>query len=77
MSTTTRRPPRRPVATADRRPARATYRLLAMRGLSPAEAGNLTAYSVGLGPIDGGWSVREIERLRFLRYLVEAECVGS
>jgi hypothetical protein len=56
-------------AATDRRPAQVTYRLLALRGLSPAEAGNLTAYSMGLGPVDGGWTVREIERLRFLRYL--------
>jgi hypothetical protein len=40
--------------------------------MTPAEAGNLTAYSLGIGPIDGGWTVREIERLRFLRYLVDA-----
>ena len=71
MSTTTRRPSRR-ATPVDRRPARTTYRLLAIRGMTPAEAGNLTAYSLGIGPIDGGWTVREIERLRFLRYLVDA-----
>jgi len=70
MSTTTRRTGRR--TAGDRRPARATYRLLALRGLTPAEAGNLTALSLGLGPIEGGWTVREIERLRFLHYLVRA-----
>ena len=76
MRTTTRRPSRR-AEIADQRPARTTYRLLAIRGLSPAEAGNLTAYSLGLGPIDGGWTVREIERLRFLRYLVDAGRIGG
>jgi hypothetical protein len=76
MSTTTRRPSRR-AEIADRRPATATYRLLAIRGLSPAEAGNVTAYSLGLAPIDGGWTVREIERLRFLRYLLDAGRIGS
>jgi hypothetical protein len=76
MSTTTRRPSHR-AEIADRRPARATYRLLAIRGLSPAEAGNVTAYSLGIGPIDGGWTVREFERLRFLRYLLDAGRIGS
>lgn len=75
MSTTTRRVSRRS-APADRPPATTTYRLLAIKGMTPAEAGNLTAYSIGIGPIDGGWTVREIERIRFLRYLVDAGRVG-
>lgn len=62
---------------SDRNPARATYRQLAMRGLTPAEAGNLTAYSIGLAPIVGGWSVREIERLRFLRFLIDSGRVAG
>jgi hypothetical protein len=69
METTTRRTGRPPVPAAQQS-ARATYRLLALRGLTPAEAGNVTALALGLGPIDGGWTVREIERLRFVRHLV-------
>jgi hypothetical protein len=55
-----------------RRPApRATYRSLGSRGLAPAEAGNLTAFLHGLRPAVGGWTVREINGLLFLRSLVE------
>jgi hypothetical protein len=43
-----------------------------MRGLTPAEAGNLTAYLSGIGPISGGWTVGQIERLLFLRHLARS-----
>ena len=49
----------------------ATYRDLGARGLAPVEAGNLTAYLRGLRPVDGGWTVSEIDRVLFLRYLVD------
>ena len=55
--------------TGERRPARATYRLLGIKGLSPAEAGNLTAFLNGLEPVEGGWTIGQIERLLFLRHL--------
>jgi len=51
--------------------ALATYRDLGAKGLAPAEAGNLTAYLRGLRPVDHGWTVAEIDRLLFLRYLVD------
>jgi hypothetical protein len=51
--------------------ALATYRDLGAKGLAPREAGNLTAYLRGLRPIDQGWTVAEIDRLLFLRYLVD------
>ena len=35
------------------------------------EAGNLTAYVHGLQPMGTSWTVAEIDRLLFLRYLVE------
>jgi hypothetical protein len=50
---------------------RAAYRLLGLQGVQPAEAGNLVALASGLAPVEGGWRPREIERLLFLRYLVE------
>lgn len=53
------------------RPTRATYRLLGMKGFAPTEAGNLTAYLAGLAPVESGWTPREIERILFLRHLVE------
>jgi len=43
---------------------------LLQRGLSPSEAANVTAVSLGLRPVESSWSVREMERLRFLRFLV-------
>jgi hypothetical protein len=49
----------------------ATYRDLGARGLTPTEAGNLTAYLQGLRPVDVGWTVAEIDHLLFLRHLVE------
>jgi hypothetical protein len=69
-----RRPPgviasrHRPV---QRSAALATFGDLGARGLAPTEAGNLTAYLRGLRPVDQGWTVGEIDRLLFLRYLVD------
>jgi len=54
-----------------------TYRLLGSRGFRSDEAGNLTAYLHGLPPVNGGWAVGEIERLLFLRHLVESGDLGS
>ncbi len=51
--------------------ALATYRDLGAMGLAPREAGNLTAYLRGLRPVDQGWTVAEIDRLLFMRYLVK------
>ncbi|MCI0346629.1 MAG: hypothetical protein L0221_14485 [Chloroflexi bacterium] len=50
-------------------PARATMLRLIRGGLSATEAANIAALSIGLRPVASGWSTREIERLRFLRYL--------
>jgi hypothetical protein len=43
-----------------------------MRGLTPAEAGNLTAYLNGIGPVGSGWTIGQIERLLFLRHLARS-----
>lgn len=40
-------------------------------GCTPVEAANLLGVSVGLRPVPEGWTLREIERLRFARHLVE------
>lgn len=50
---------------------RATFRRLRVCGLSAQEAGNLTARLEGLRPVRDGWTVLEIERLVFLRWLVD------
>jgi hypothetical protein len=39
--------------------------------------GNLTAYLHGLAPVEGGWTVDEIERLLFVRHLVEHQRLTS
>jgi hypothetical protein len=57
--------------------ARATYRLLGMKGFAPTEAGNLTAYLAGLAPVESGWTPREIERILFLRHLVQKGPLAS
>jgi hypothetical protein len=54
-----------------------TYRLLGSMGFRSDEAGNLTAYLQGLPPVKDGWAVGEIERLLFLRHLVERGDLGS
>jgi hypothetical protein len=53
------------------------FRILTARGLRSHEAGNVTAYSLGLSPIEGGWSVGEIERLLFTSYLLAQGHIGS
>ena len=40
-------------------------------GMRPAEAGNLTAYLNGLTPVEDGWTISEVERLLFVRYLAD------
>src|SRR4051794_5532506 len=47
----------------------ATYRMLTIRGLTPPEAANLTAYLCGLAIADQPWSIGEVNRLLFLREL--------
>ena len=49
--------------------ARSMVRRLLLAGFTPTEAANLAGLAVGLRPVASGWSVREIERLRFLRHL--------
>ena len=58
-------------AGGDRRSARTTYQHLRMAGLTDAEAGNLTAHLSGLHVAEQGWTLLEIERLLFVRSLVE------
>jgi hypothetical protein len=45
------------------------YRWLLARGLSPGEAGNLTALACGLGASSRPWTLQEIQSLIFLREL--------
>ncbi len=65
------RPTRRAIH-IERRPTPAeSYRALLMAGFTTVEAGNLLALESGLRPVAGGWRLREIEALLFLRDLLE------
>ena len=46
-------------------------------GLSVEQASNLTAHLAGIQPVPGGWSLAEVERLRFLRWMVGAGRLGA
>ncbi len=56
---------------ADTLATRSTYRVLLMRGLTPEEAANLTAFLCGI-PIDQvRWSLRQVNQLLFLRAMAQ------
>jgi hypothetical protein len=56
---------------------RATYQRLRMVGLTPTEAGNLTAHLNGLQVTDRAWTLQEIERILFIRALVDLGRIAS
>ena len=58
------------------RTVRATYQRLRMSGLTPLEAGNLTAHLNGLRATEHGWTLEEIENLLFVRALLEQGRLG-
>jgi hypothetical protein len=63
-----------------RNPGRATQGVfLGLRrcGLSIEQAGNLIARLEGLRAVPGGWSVEEVQRLRFARWMVDAGRLGA
>jgi hypothetical protein len=45
-------------------------------GLSIEQAGNLTAHLQGIHAVPGGWTLDEVARLRFARWLVVAGRLG-
>ena len=45
-------------------------------GWTEREAGNIVALAHGLRPARSGWSVREIEHLRFLQAMVKSGRIG-
>jgi len=53
----------------DAKMIRAMYRKLIIGGYTKEEAGNMIARLMGLEPSDKGWTVRELQHLRFLEYL--------
>ena len=58
-------------------PTRPVYRLLLMKGLSPAEAANLTAFICGLSTTDPRWSLKQINQLLFLRAMQQSGRFGG
>lgn len=62
---------------ADTLATRSTYRVLLMRGLTPEEAANLTAFLCGI-PIDQvRWSLRQVNQLLFLRAMAQTGRFGA
>jgi hypothetical protein len=68
---------KRGTAGRDVRETYGVYLGLRRCGLSTAEAGNLTARLEGIHPVPGGWSLGEVERLQFLRWLVTSGRMGA
>ena len=69
-----------PAATTADLPIRTTlsaYRLLLMRGLSPDEAANLTAWTQGIPTTDLRWSLGQVNILLFLRALQRTGRFGA
>ncbi len=59
-------------------PTRATYRALLVRGFTPGEAANLTAYLTGIEVGHGRpWSLADIDGLLFLRELCRTGRLGA
>ena len=75
----TKSPPRRKVDPGAAFPApatRALYRLLQMKGMTPAEAASLTAFLCGLPTTDLNWSLRQVNQMLFLRQLQQTGRFG-
>lgn len=66
-----------PPPAREQRTVRGTYQRLRMVGLSATEAGNLTAHLNGLHVAEQGWTLQEIERLLFIRALVDLGRIPS
>ena len=56
---------------------RAVYRLLLMKGMTPAEAASLTAFMCGLPTTDLHWSLKQLNQLIFLRRMRETGRFGD
>ena len=55
---------------------RAVWRLLQMRGMTPDEAANLTAFLYGLPTADLRWSLPQLNQLLFLRQMRQSGRFG-
>jgi hypothetical protein len=66
-----------PAATTPAPTPRAVWRLLQMRGMTPDEAANLTAFLYGLPTTDLRWSLPQLNKLLFLRQMRQDGRFGS
>jgi hypothetical protein len=66
-----------PAATTPAPTPRAVWRLLQMRGMTPDEAANLTAFLYGLPTADLHWSLPQLNKLLFLRQMRQDGRFGS
>ncbi len=55
----------------------AIFRRLRMSGFTAGEAGALVAHLVGLPSARSGWAIEEVERLLFVRAMVDTDRMGS
>ena len=69
-------PPTLPTPDASQAPYR-TYRALLRKGLTIAEASNLTAYLCGIPLNDVQWSLAQVNKLLFVRELHRAGRIGE
>jgi len=66
-----------PVLPATSPTTRATFRMLMLRGLTPDEAANLTAFLCGIPVSAQHWKLNEVNRLLFIRALARAGRFGE
>jgi hypothetical protein len=66
----------RPSLTAGRR-MRGDFLGLRRCGLTVEQAGNLTAHLRGIHAVPGGWTLDEVARLQFTRWLVASRTLGA
>jgi hypothetical protein len=69
-------PPTIPTPDASEAPYR-TYRALLRKGLTIAEASNLTAYLCGIPLNDVQWSLAQVNKLLFVRELHRSGRIGE
>ena len=62
---------------ADTLATRSTYRVLLMRGLTPEEAANLTAFLCGIPIAQVRWSLSQVNQLLFLRAMAQTGRFGA
>jgi hypothetical protein len=66
-----------PPATATAPTPRSVWRLLQMKGMTPDEAANLTAFLYGLPTADLRWSLPQLNQLLFLRQMQQSGRFGA